>query len=505
LTRDGKKNSRLIILDEVDGVKEQTTSGEGSYIDILRGHSMSWGARRKFAAFSSPTTYEASAIWKMYDEYDCRKFLVPCPICGRHLELKDTGEQLNYGLKAETKAGEIIDVYYLCEYCGEPIRNKDKMIFYSDNPRCRKDPSKKIEPAHWHPTKKIPDPYSRSYSINALYSPVGALTFRDVYEAKQKAEAEGPDAMRSYVNIYMGLPYKDSGSRPKLDSVIELRGEYKSGTVPKDVLFLVMAIDVQRGSAKDEKNPPRLELEIMGVAAGRRSYSILYKSIEGATDDPFSGAWAELEEWAQSGGMSFVRDDGIQMPVNIIGIDSGDQADTVYRVCEQWRSAYPIKGFGTIIANEKKREKGDLPGGIKRYRAVKFGSSDTHVLEINTSYYKSQIYTRLKIPRQPTEPQKFGHCSFPRDYPDEYFAMLTGEEKRVDGSFHQIRSRVEALDCRVYCSALEDFFLEAQVNAWRAHYQTKGYNALQLQTITTTWVLSKMENNPGKYFPIHYK
>jgi phage terminase large subunit GpA-like protein len=494
-------NARIVYVDELDGIKEMTSTGEGSYIEIIRGHSLSWGAKRKFIVFSSPTTYEASAIWKYYCEGDQRKFLIPCPVCGRHIELKGDDENTNYGLKADTRAGKIIDVYYLCEYCGDIFHNKDKSIFYSDRPHCKKDPKKRLEPAHWEPTRKTKDLYTRSYSINSLYSMLGALTFRDVYEAKIKAQAEGPDAMRSYVNIYMGQPFKDTGQRPKVDRVIELRGEYKSGEVPKDVVFLVMSVDVQRGSEKDEANPPRLELEIMGVCPGRISYSILYKRIEGPTDDPYSGAWEKLRQWELEGGLSFTRTDGVELSVQLMGIDSGYLPDVVYRFCETQRHTLPVKGSGLLRANEKRKEKGDIPGGMKRYRAAKIGSSDIRLLEVNTNYYKDHIYNRLKIERQPGEIQKFGYCGFPRDYNDEYFLMLTGEEKRVDGSFHPIRERVEALDCRVYNEALADFFLEMQVMAWKQWYQQrKGWSLIRLKEIDTLFVLDKIRQSPANVF-----
>ena len=311
--------------------------------------------------------------------------------------------------------------------------------------------------------------------------------------------------MRSYVNIYMGLPYKDTGQRPKLDRVIELRGEYKSGTVPKDVLFLVMAVDVQAGSAKDEKNPPRLEFEVMGVARNRISYSICYGRIEGPVDDQNSGAWEKLAEWFLETGDRFVREDGVKMPIMMCGIDSGYIPETIYRICEQWRHVYPVKGFQSIKADERRKEKGDIPGGLKRYRAAKFGSSDTFVIEVNTGHYKNQLYNRLKIERQPSDPQKFGFCAFPYDYGEDYFESLTAEEKRTDGSFHKVRDRNEALDCRVYCFALEDFFLEMQVTAWRAFYQAQGMQPVQLQGINTAWVLDTMAAHPGQFIPSLYK
>jgi phage terminase large subunit GpA-like protein len=497
-----QKNCRVLVLDEVDGLPEMTTTGEGSFIEILKGHQMSWGARRKFCAFSSPTTFEQSAIWKLYSQYDERKFLIPCPICGRHIELVDADDEANYGLKADTQGGKIKDVYYLCPYCNDVFHNKDKTIFYSDNPYCKRDPRKKIELAHWQATKSTDDPASRSYSINSLYSPIGAMTWTDVYKAKIKAREGGADGLRSYVNLYLGLPFRDTGQRPKVDRVIELRGEYKSGTVPNEVVLLTGAVDVQRGSEKDEKNPPRLEMEVMGTCPGKQSYSILYKVFEGAIEDPYGGAWEKLRQFQSEGGLQFTRADGQELEVMLIGIDSGYLPDVVYRFCESWRYTLPVKGFGLLRADYKKKEKGDIPGGLKRYRAAKIGNS-IRLLEINTAYYKESIYNRLKIERQPGSIQKNGFCGFPYDYPDEYFFQLCGEEKRVDGSFHAIRERVEALDVRVYNEALADYFLELQVQEWRAWYTAhKGWNMSTLNSIDKLFVLNELQKNPSKFFEI---
>jgi len=464
---------------------------------------MAWGARRKFCAFSSPTTYEQSAIWRLYSAYDERKFLIPCPVCGRDIELVDADDEANYGLKAETHGGKIKDVYYLCPYCGDIFHNKDKIIFFSDRPYCKKEPRKILQPAHWEATKTTDDPFSRSYSINSLYSPIGAMTWADVHKAKIKARAEGGDGLRSYVNLYLGLPYKDTGQRPKVDRVIELRAEYKSGTVPNEVVFLTAAIDMQRGSEKDEKNPPRLEMEIMGSCPGKQSYSILYKVFEGAIDDPYGGAWEKLRQFESEGGLQFTRTDGWTLVVALMGIDSGYLPDVAYRFCETMRGTLPVKGFGLLRADYKKKEKGDLPGGLKRYRAAKTGNSIVRLLEVNTNYYKESIYNRLKIERQPGSVQKNGFCGFPYDYGEEYFFQLCGEEKRIDGSFHAIRERVEALDVRVYNEALADYFLEMQVLAWRAWYmQQKGWQQSALNAMDKFFVLNELRKNPARFFEI---
>jgi hypothetical protein len=58
---------------------------------------------------------------------------------------------------------------------------------------------------------------------------------------------------------------------------------------------------------------------------------------------------------------------------------------------------------------------------------------------------------------------------------------------------------------RVYNMALEDFFLDSQVTAWKGWYQRQGYNAFQLSQITTVWVLAYFALNPDKCFPVGYR
>jgi phage terminase large subunit GpA-like protein len=232
-------DKRCLFIDEVDGLASLTASGEGKWTEILFGHTAAWGARRKIAMFSSPTTTDASLISEYYEQGDCRHFFVPCPYCGELIELRlDIDPEAAFGLKAETKDGEITDAWYVCEKCGEPIKNAHKLEMFSETPRCLNYPEKTIEKYQWKPTRQSNDKAWRSYYINALYSPIGMLTFTDVAKARARAADGTGEDMRSYTNIFAGLPYKDAGSRPKLSAVIALKGSYISGTVPDGVLYL---------------------------------------------------------------------------------------------------------------------------------------------------------------------------------------------------------------------------------------------------------------------------
>jgi phage terminase large subunit GpA-like protein len=494
-------DKRCLWIDETDGIAADTATGEGNWAEIEIAHTNSYGARRKITLFGSPATIESSLIWRYYSEGDCRKFLVSCPNCGRLIELKlETEGDAAWGLKAETKGGEIIDAYYLCEYCHEPIWNNDKLIFYSAAPFCRKDPKKKCETARWEPTRKA-DPTYRSYQINALYSPVGMLSFKAVVLKRQKAEDGGPDAMRSYVNIYAGLPYRDEGSRPKLAAVLALRGHYHQWTVPDGVIFLTAGIDVQRGSRKDERNPPRIEMTVFGTGLGYRGWLIGHRAFYGETTDAFDGAWEEFYRWLEKTNFVFTRRDGHPFEPVLNFIDAGDAADDrsveVCRFCGRIPpgTAFPVKGFSGLSV--RKKEKGDLPGGKRRFRPANIGPNDELMYEINTNFYKGKLYGSLNIPRQAEDPQRPGFFDFPMEADEEYFSQLTGTEKLVDGTFRDVRSRVEALDCMVYALAAADVWLDVKVKEMKRAREAAGLDPVTIEQTNSRMVLEYIASLTG--------
>jgi phage terminase large subunit GpA-like protein len=275
--------------------------------------------------------------------------------------------------------------------------------------------------------------------------------------------------------------------------VIELRGEYREGEVPRGVIFLTAGIDVQRGSKTDPSNPPRLEIEVLGHGMDFRTYSILHKVIEGETTvSAYDGAWEEMHQWAVSGGLNFTRADGMQFPVSLVLIDSGDGPfiDIVFAFTSRWQNTLPSKGFSALL--KRKHEKGDEAGPhvYKRYRRVKSDRhNDIDYVEVSTNHYKTKTYTSLNISRRDTEPQKPGFCDFPRNRGEKYFTQLVAEEKRADGSFHDGGRRNEALDCRVYALCAGDVFLDAKVSAMRAAAKMQGASDMEIQKLTHKVVL----------------
>lgn len=472
-------SKRILIRDEIDGAPQMLRTGEGNWLEVSEARTNAWGERKKILDISTPTTFADSVINVLYEEGDQRQYFVLCPLCGKKQLLKFGNAKTNYGIKADTKAGKIIRAYYLCDFCHDAIFHHHK--------------NEMLTSGGWEPTAKSSDPFFRSYQLSSLYSPVGMLTWTDLWKKYEEAQLT-PDGMRSFVNLYLGLPFKESGSRPDISKVIELRGGYRSGVIQDGVLYLTAGIDVQRGSEKDPANPARLEMEVMGIGAGYRTWSVLYRRFEGAVDDPYSGAWEELNEWAANGGMKFKRADGMEFPVVVVFIDSGDGnlTDVVYRFTGLWENTFPSKGFSAL--RKRKNEKGDQAGPLnfKRYRAVKV-SEDIMLYEISTNFYKTNIYNNLKIERQPIDPQRPGFCDFPVDYNEKFFRMLTAEEKRSDGSFHcPSGRRNEALDDRVMALCAADVYLDARVMDFKAAAKVNGANAEDLQKITHRSIIDLM-------------
>ncbi len=456
-------------------------TGEGNWLQVSYVRTNAWGDRRKVLDFTTPTTYDDSNIWPAYESSDQRRFFVPCPHCGKNQILEFGTDKSNHGLKWETEGGYITEAYYLCEFCHDAIMNEHKTGMLAGG--------------YWEPTSRSFSPFVRSYQISALYAPVGMVTFLEI-AIKWRQAHEEPDGLRWFRNLFMGLPYRETGMTPKVAEVIsELRGVYKPRQVPDGVLFVTAGIDVQAGSQQEEKKdrfPPRLEVEFVGHGKKFRTWSLDYQVFKGAVDDENAGAWLALTEFARDGGFTFHRDDGFEFGTNIVLIDSGFNTSTVYSFCAGWGATYPSKGFSNL--QRQRNEKGDphVPNQFfKRYRRKDLGGG-VILIEISTNYYKTHLFYNLQKKRAEGDwdDQPAGFCEFPIDYPETYFRGLLSEEMRRDKSFHPIRGRPnEPLDCRVMCLCGADVFLGAKIDELKAKFRAQGVPKEQIDQINHSMAL----------------
>lgn len=482
-------SKRIVIVDEMDGAPIMLPTGEGNWVQVADARTIFWGVRKKVLYISTPALLADSLINESYLDGDQRKFLVPCPMCGKFQALEFGDSKSQYGLKADTKAGELVSVYYLCIHCHDAIFNHQK--------------TKMLNGGYWEPTAKSSDKTYRSYHLSSLYSPVGVFSWKDLYKKYLKSKKR-PEGDRWFRNLYLGLPFRESGERPKMENVISLRGDYHAMTVPDGVLFVTAGVDVQTGSQTDTTQPARLELEILGHGAGYRTWSIAYLRIEGSIDDPNDGAWEELYQEITNGGLTFKRlADEREFPPMLMLIDSGDgtKYDIVYAFSERINNAYPSKGFHSIKRNIK--DKGDefSSSNYVRYKIKKMDES-INLVEISTNHYKKIVYNRLNIVRQEEGPQRAGFCDFPMDYGGVYFEGLTAEERGVDGTFRcPSGRRNEPLDCRVENLCAGDIYINSLVHDYRLSAKDGGASKVETMTITQKTIIDLLIKQTARVIP----
>ena len=482
---------QILWVDECDAAPKALTTGEGNFLDVVDGRVASFGHRAKRFITSTPTTAD-SLIYSEFLKGDRCYYMMPCPICGVYQYLEFGDDYSEYGLKydIDESTNKMLDCYYLCKECGEHIYDYNKPGMLAEG--------------FWEPTAVSEDEALKSYATNSLYAPLGMISWEQLAKKWHYAK-EAKDSLISFTNLYMGLPYIDDGDKPSADDIYSVKSGYSQDNVPDGVLFLTAGIDVQAGSKVDKKNPPRIEMEIVGYGRQYKSWSITYKVFYGSTRDPFRGAWDKLYKYCVSNNLIFTGEYGVKYPVNMTFADSGDAgnvgAEVVYTFCKRLKNFYPSKGTRELKVKPGEKHKSDIRSSAdkQRYRITKVGS-DINLVLISTVHYKDTLYTRLGVKRIDGDIQNPGFCDFPNDYKEEYFRQLTSETKSLeDGSYSAHGRRNEALDCRVYSLAAADMFLDTNVELVRNRAIKKGMNPDDAKRkIGTPAILNALESAINK-------
>lgn len=483
------KTKRIIHACEVDRWREEL-GPEGLTWEIMYARTQAWGNQRKILAESTPTTYENSLIFQLYEEGDQKLYWVECPICREPQTLELYAEK-KYGLYYETKAGRIDEksVFYICPSCEKKWKEHRKHAV--------------LNTGKWKAQVRAKSPYISSYHINGIYSPF--LGWEEIARKHSKIGGEYR-RQKSFDNLIMGRPSKETGVRPKAEKIIEMKGVYHAGIVPEGVLFLTIGVDVQQGSKTDKKNPPRIEFEVLGHGPGYRTWSIDYIRITGKVTDPADGAWRKFQQWAIKTGLTWKRkSDKKEFTPVLIFIDSGDGnlTSTVYTFTQGWKNTFPIKGAAAL----KPPEKGDpiTKENFSRYR-YSVVAEGLILYTIATNFYKTLLYNNLKIRRIPGEVQSPGFCDFPFEYGlpgkyEKYFSMLTAEEKLKDCRFDAGGRRNESLDCRVYALCAADVYLYGLLKNLKDSMKGK-MSKVDIEKITRKWIIDRLKKEIG--VPIGY-
>ena len=291
------KPIRYLFLDEVDKFKAATTQ-EADPISLSIERTKSYFSNRKIYICSTPTL-KTGHIWKAKEACDIEKhFFVPCPHCGKHIELKfaqirwpGKDEGLSEGDRAEA-------AQYICQECNGVITDHDKpaMLLKGEWRNVRQSARTARSVAFW---------------FNTLYSPF--TRFSEIAREFMKSK-DDPDKLHNFANSWLAEPWEDTKLKTSADLVQERQTELEMFELPPWTKLLTGGVDVQETS---------LYWTIRAWGDYSTSQNIAH------------GQAASFGEVVDIMNLEFKWDDGQQMLVDLALVDSGDQTEEVYDFCMQ--------------------------------------------------------------------------------------------------------------------------------------------------------------------------
>lgn len=416
------KSIRYLILDDLDGFV-LNVGGEGDPVSLFQKRTDAFGGRKKIYKNSTPTLKDTSLIYREYSASSQGRFEVPCPFCNEYQYLEFGGKDADHGIKFEyNEAREVTDIWYQCKHCHQRIDEYHKTQMLADG-----------RYIHQHPDRK-----KRGFKINALYSPVGWLSWSQI--AGEFLAAKGKSSeMQVWLNTRMAEPYEEKGEQPEWANLKARCEPYQPLTLPSGVRVLTAGTDVQHN---------RLAVSIYGWGVKEECWLIYHIEIHG---DPLQDdVWQQHDELIYR---SFKGSGGVDLRVSSVGVDSSDGA-TTQAVRNYCRTRAPI-----VFALKGASTAGKPVLGLPTKQDITWNGQKikdgVDMWPIGTDTAKSTLYGRLNILEAGP-----GYIHFYIGAEDEYFMQLTSEKivtRFVKGypvrEWHAMRKRNEALDCWVYAYA----------------------------------------------------
>ncbi|WP_277657207.1 phage terminase large subunit family protein [Seleniivibrio woodruffii] len=412
---------RFVHKPDLDGWP-QTAGKEGDPSKLYDKRQTVFGRWKK--TYEESTVTENSRIAASYEDSDQREFHVPCPHCGELQTLEF--ERLHYEVGVSGRVG---NVYYKCKNeCVVQEYHKPKMlengVWIANNPG--------------HPTA--------GFYIHAMYLPLGFdgwSVLAQEYVDAEKKEGRGDERdMRVFYETRLGKNYEKRVEKAKWETLYERREIY-GAKVPNGVGVLTAGVDVQGN---------RVEVYVWGWGAEEESWLIGFYVFMG---NPVETDVLDLVDNFLA--RTFTHESGAEMPLTCTFVDSGDESAVVYSFCQgkEHRGIYPVKGENQYGCPAVRRSKNSSVEGVVLFR-------------IGTDTLKHTIMNQLAI----AEPGR-GYIHFPYEIDPECLKQICAEGFNLHTSrsgalvrtWTKLRSRNEALDCRVYAQGAFYFVRSLGIDA----------------------------------------
>ena len=395
-----RKSRKVVLFDEVDAYPRLD---EGDPIKLGRNRAdYYWD--RKIGLGGTPI-FKGGKTEEWFLRGDQRRYFVPCPHCLEPQVLR--WEQMR-------KEGEEAGTYE-CAHCGELIPHSKKRWM--------------VERGEWRATAKAQMPGLVSFHLWAgySYSPAAdwAVLVREHQEALEAMRRGDPDAMQTFHNTVLGIPWEDSLAGKLTGEGLARRRQdvdggngYEAGAVPDGVLLITAGVDVQGGGGTVGE---RLVLTVWGWGRGEEGWHLGHWEIDGDPQQPET-----LEQLDQIAATRWQRADGVELRLAMGGIDDGGIAtheirDWCRSRASQWvpmkgahQKGKPLIGRGVAVDVNKKNQ-GITKRGVMlfhvgydasvnhlqgRLRNEQPGPGYLHLGQASTDQFLDELFPWKRMPKR---------------------------------------------------------------------------------------------------------
>lgn len=342
------KAIKFLFLDEVDKYPGASKK-EADPISLARERTKTFHNRKIF--ITSTPTLKTGHIWQAMEQADIVKhFFVPCPHCGKYIELKwsqitfPNEPGMSYADRAEF-------ANYVCQECACIITDQDKpqMLRFGEWRTVQERTKYVRKVAFW---------------INTLYSPF--TRFSEIVKEFLNSK-DDPESFQNFTNSWLAEPWEDTKLKTSADLVMERQTEIPEFTVPSWAKMLTGGVDVQENC----------------IYWTIRAWGNYLTSQNIAHGQAFS-----LSEAERVMNLQYTKEDGTPMVVQLALIDSGDNTDLVYDFCasnSDW--ALPSKGASHPMTSHYKLST------VNKTDSRAYGMK---LVLVDTGKYKDMIAGRMK-------------------------------------------------------------------------------------------------------------
>lgn len=427
-----------------------------------------------------------SPIWKLFQEGTryhwcwrcphCEDYFVPRMSCLRWQEPESDKQKRQAAAIAKKTA------FMECPRCGGVITEAEKPKLNASGRMVA--PGQVIDDSG-EVTGEPPESSTASFWVSGLCSPF--KSFGDRASALVAAHQTGEgEKIKTVVNSNFGECYVGvAGDAPEWTMVKSHAGIHLRGTVPSEVVYLVMTCDVQKN---------RIVWLVRGWGPRGTSWLIDYGEIWGETVE--EGVWNDLAR--------MIREPIDGMDLKLVLIDSGFRPgkrddlplNRVYDFCRRFPALVrPTKGSSTPMRTPIVKAKQEVN---RKGSASRFG---LELIRLDTDRWKSFVHEKVKWPdEQP------GAWHLFQEIDDDYCKQIVSESRVTmdSGNIQWVRKSKQNhfLDCEAMQGAAS-YLLNAQRlvegraadRAPKQAPQEAAAPVTQLVTVSTQKILNK--KRPG--------